>query len=169
MVTSHGIHLTLLSKIIILCISNPGKGGTRRPCWLGVLALECTHSGMDVTSSPGCVWGLLICWSPYTRSGWFRGPSWMEGYSYVVQSLKLMNPIPIISGVTCCRGPGRFSELPSALQPECVNGTITLTMHGKDFGIRLALPFPSFNIRFWFAPCHCFQRLRNVSNILKDQ
>lgn len=44
--------------------------------------------------------------------------------------------------VTCCCGPGRFSKLPSALQPECVNGTVTLTMHGKDFGIRLALLFP---------------------------
>lgn len=78
----------------------------------------------------------------YTRSGWFRGPSQVEGYSYVVQSLKLMNPIPVISGVTCCCGPGRFSKLPSALQPECVNGTVTLTMHGKDFGIRSALLFP---------------------------
>lgn len=66
----------------------------------------------------------------------------MEGYSYVVQSFKLMNTIPVVSGVTCCCGPGRFSKLPSALQPECVNGTIMLTVHGKDFGIRLALLFP---------------------------
>lgn len=50
-------------------------------------------------------------YSPYVRSGWLRGPSEWKGTLNVVQGNKPMNPIPVISGVTCCCGPGRFSEL----------------------------------------------------------
>lgn len=48
----------------------------------------------------------------------------------------------VSSGVTCCGGPGSFSELPCAGQPECVTGTAMLTVHGKDLGLRLALLSP---------------------------
>lgn len=60
-----------------------------------------------------------------------------------------MNPILSSSAVTCYWGPGRFSEPPSARQPECVHGTGMGARHGKDFGIQPAgAPFPLFNIRF---------------------
>lgn len=160
-VTSHSIHLTSLS-IIILRVSNPGEGRTR-PHWLSLLALEFTYP-----SRVRILAGLLVCWSPYTRSGLFRGPSWVMGMPMWYKDSSSW--IPSLSSLVS----------PAAVAPEGSQSSWVLsrpnvwmiyqTDHvGKGLWHLVGTSFPLFNTRFWLAPCCCLQRSRNVSNILKDQ
>lgn len=164
MVTSPGIHLTSLSKIILRCISIPGKGGTRRPCWLGFLALESTHPGLPrMLTGPARALEPVYCGRLVRR--------------------------PIVSGrVLLCgakpQAPESHSPHPwchvllwpwQVLKaPECPAARMCEWHYHADRALKglwhpVGTPFPLFNIRFLFARCHCFQRLRNVSTILKDQ
>lgn len=130
-VTSRSIHLTSLSKSSFCALVARG-GRTARPCRL---ASWPWHS--RVLTSLGGQPALLACRSPRARSGWFKGPCWVEGRK--ASSSRISSPS---SGVTCCCGPGRFSGLPRAGQPEGVTGAAMLTVRGKDLGLRLALLSP---------------------------
>lgn len=84
-VTSHSFHLTSLSETMILCGSNPGEGRTRRPYWLAQKSCIVALSGGSrprLQLEPGYQVRLRL------------RPILSEGYSCMVQSLKLMNPVP---------------------------------------------------------------------------
>lgn len=121
---------------------SPWKGKNKKTQLTGFSALEFMHPGLvGMLIGPGKMWKPVY----QVQAASEAHLEWK--ILLVVQSLKLTNPIPVIS-VTCCCGPSGFSKLLSAVQPGRVNGTLTLTMHGKDFGIQLALLFPCSILAF---------------------
>lgn len=162
MVTSHSIHLTSLSKIIIMCVSNPGKGKTRPYC------LEFPGQWIHMSWPCQGVSRACLCFTAH-MSGQAGSEAHLSGRVLLTWYRATSPRIPSLSSLVSPAAVALAGSQSYVPQPYCVNGTMMLTMHGKDFGIRLALFPPLFNIRFSFAPCHCFQRSRNVDNILKDQ
>lgn len=87
-------------------------------------------------------------------SGRVRLPAWCKASDSRIP--------PVASGVLCCRGPAgsQTRVLGSRLcewlyHADCVGRTRASSCHS----------FPLLNIRFRFAPRHCVQRSRNVSDI----
>lgn len=130
-------HLSDFSSQVMLCVLlTVGREGRDSPTyWLSRLRRLC------ILPQSGWCQGPFVCWSPGSRSGWFRGPPWVEGSSQVVWSLRLTNPIPIVPGA-CCRGPSKLPWLPGALQPGMCEWRRHSDPRGKDVGVWLALLFP---------------------------
>lgn len=130
-------HSSDFSSQVTLCVLlTVGREGRDSPTyWLSCLRRLC------VLPRSGWWQGPFVCWSPGSRSGWFRGPPWGEGSSQVVWSLRLTNPIPVVPGA-CCRGPSSSPGSQAHRSRECVNGTATLTRVER----MLVFGRPSFSL-----------------------
>lgn len=114
MVPSHGIHLT--SKTRILCVSNPGQGRTGRPYWR---APEIMHLARGDGGRPRL-------WAGVRAPGQAGAEACRaEGYSDLVQSLRLTNPTRRLRG-RLLLWPRQVHRLSRARQPTA-NGSIMLT------------------------------------------
>lgn len=103
----------------------------------------------------------------YTRSGGFRAhlqwrgtPTWCKASSsWIPFPSSLVSPAAVgLAGSQNSQVLCSLNVWMALSRWPCMERTSAFGWHS----------FPLV-IRFWFAPCHCFQRLRNVSNILKDQ
>lgn len=132
MVTSHSIHLTSLSKSIVLCVHNPGEGRTRRPVLTGGrnptswpcqdVSRPCLHVGAHVPGQAGSEapleWKAALCGAK---------PQTPESH-----------PSSLVSRAAVALAGSRSSACSAARMCEWLYHAD----HGKDFGIQWLLLSP---------------------------
>lgn len=118
-------------------VSNPGEGRTARSLSTGIPA-----PGMSRWSQ-----ALLACWSPWTRSGWLRGPPEWEGSFCVGRACSSWIP----SRHLCCHlllGPWQVVRPPECSAAWLCEWLCHAGLARKGLRHPAGAAFPVFNIRF---------------------